>query len=175
MARRGALSASIRVSKVVRGVKREVVVGVVNTHLATWYDPTEEKWSKVREEQGEEVLEAVARATTTADLVVVGGDLNSSPASPTVEGLLGGGLIDTLADLKDEGKAEESMFHTWGNSANSWTAEEEGSRIDYLLYRESGGRVAARTSMYRTLDASSQGTSISDHMGVEANLRITFN
>ena len=151
-------------------------MGVVNTHLATWYDTTEEKWSEVREEQGEEVLEAVEQAASAADLVVVGGDLNSSPASATVAGILEGGLTDTLADLKAGGKAEDSMFHTWGNMANSWTAEEEGYRIDYLLYRVTGRKeVAVRTSMYRTLDASSQGQSISDHMGVEANLRITFN
>ena len=35
--------------KVVRGEVKEVKVGVVNTHLATWYSETEEKWSQVRE------------------------------------------------------------------------------------------------------------------------------
>ena len=155
---------------------KEVVVGVVNTHLATWYDTTEEKWSKVRKEQGEEVLVAVAKAAAATDLVVVGGDLNSSPASPTVAGILDTGLIDTLADLKDAGNANNSIFHTWGNTANSWTAEEEGYRIDYLMYMVTGRKeMLVRTSMYKTLDASSQGDSLSDHMGVEANLRITFN
>ena len=35
-------------SKVVMGEVKEVEVGVVNTHLATWYSDTEERWSQVR-------------------------------------------------------------------------------------------------------------------------------
>ena len=35
-------------SKVVMGEVKEVEVGVVNTHLATWYSDTEEKWSQVK-------------------------------------------------------------------------------------------------------------------------------
>ena len=33
---------------VVMGEVKEVEVGVVNTHLATWYSDTEERWSQVR-------------------------------------------------------------------------------------------------------------------------------
>ena len=38
----------MKVSKVVMGEVKEVEVGVVNTHLATWYSDTEERWSQVR-------------------------------------------------------------------------------------------------------------------------------
>ena len=38
----------MKVSKVVMGEVKEVEVGVVNTHLATWYSDTEEKWSQVK-------------------------------------------------------------------------------------------------------------------------------
>ena len=34
-------------SKLVLGEVKEVEVGVVNTHLATWYSETEAKWSQV--------------------------------------------------------------------------------------------------------------------------------
>ena len=37
----------MKVSKVVMGEVKEVEVGVVNTHLATWYSDTEAKWSQV--------------------------------------------------------------------------------------------------------------------------------
>ena len=37
----------VKVSKVVMGEVKEVEVGVVNTHLATWYSDTEAKWSQV--------------------------------------------------------------------------------------------------------------------------------
>ena len=39
---------SLKVSKMVMGEVKEVEVGVVNTHLATWYSDTEEKWSQVK-------------------------------------------------------------------------------------------------------------------------------
>ena len=35
-------------SKVVMGEVKEVEVGVVNTHLATWYSDTETRWSQVK-------------------------------------------------------------------------------------------------------------------------------
>ena len=38
----------MKVSKVVMGEVKEVEVGVVNTHLATWYSDTEEMWSQVK-------------------------------------------------------------------------------------------------------------------------------
>ena len=38
----------MKVSKVVMGEVKEVEVGVVNTHLATWYSDTEARWSQVR-------------------------------------------------------------------------------------------------------------------------------
>ena len=38
---------SCKVSKLVLGEVEEVEVGVVNTHLASWYSETEAKWSQV--------------------------------------------------------------------------------------------------------------------------------
>ena len=37
----------LKVSKLVVGEVKEVEVGIVNTHLATWYSETEAKWSQV--------------------------------------------------------------------------------------------------------------------------------
>ena len=117
-----------------------------------------------------ELADAVAKKV---DLLVVGGDLNSSPASTVYSKFLGEGLTDTQIELK---KSEDSRFHTWGHEKNTWTSDEEGYRIDYLLYKPTGDRISnVRTSMFRIVDAKVQGMSLSDHMGVESNLRITFN
>ena len=35
-------------SKMVMGEVKEVKVGVVNTHLGTWYSETEDRWSEVK-------------------------------------------------------------------------------------------------------------------------------
>ena len=127
----------------------------------------------MRGAQADQVLELADVVAKKVDLVVVGGDLNSSPASTVYSKFLGEGLTDTQIELK---KLEDSRFHTWGHEKNTWTSDEEGYRIDYLLYKPTGDRISnVRTSMFRIVDAKVQGMSLSDHMGVESNLRITFN
>ena len=127
---------------------------------------------KVREAQAEQVLELARAVAKKVDLLIVGGDLNSSPASMVYSKFLGDGLKDTQIELKN---SEDSRFHTWGNEENTWTSEEVGYRIDFLFYKPTGNKFSnIRTSMFRVLEAKVQGMSISDHMGVESNLRITF-
>jgi len=168
---RGAIAATIKVSKVVLGEVKEVEVGVVNTHLATWYSQTEAKWSQVREAQAEQVLDFARTLSKKVDLLIVGGDLNSSPASKVYSKFLGEGLTEI-----ELGKSREPRFHTWGHEKNTWTADEDGYRIDYLFYKPQGNRLSnVRTSMFSILDAKTEeGMSLSDHMGVETNLEITF-
>ena len=128
---------------------------------------------QVREAQAEEVLSLARTIASKVDLLVVGGDLNSTPASKAYTKFVAEGLKDTQIELKD---SEHEKFHTWGNEKNTWTSEEPGFRIDYLLYKTIGDQISnIRTSMFRVLDAKVQGMSVSDHMGVESNLRITFN
>ena len=127
---------------------------------------------KVREAQAEQVLELARAVSKKVDLLIVGGDLNSSPASMVYSKFLGDGLKDTQIELKN---SEDSRFHTWGHEENTWTSEEVGYRIDFLFYKPTGNKFSnIRTSMFRVLEARVQGMSISDHMGVESNLRITF-
>jgi len=168
---RGAIDATIKVSKVVLGEVKEVEVGVVNTHLATWYSETEAKWSQVREAQAEQVLDLSRTVAKKVDLLIVGGDLNSSPASKVYSKFLGEGLTEI-----ELGKSREPRFHTWGHEKNTWTSDEDGYRIDYLFYKPQGNRLSnVRTSMFSILDAKTEeGMSLSDHMGVETNLEITF-
>jgi len=72
---RGALTAVIKVAK--GGL--EVDVGIVNTHLTTWYG-SEAKWSLVREAQMKEALiEVDSLKHLSCDLQILGGDLNSKP------------------------------------------------------------------------------------------------
>ena len=128
---------------------------------------------QVREAQAEQVLDLARSVAKKVDLLIVGGDLNSSPASKVYSKFLADGLKDTQIELK---KSEGSRFHTWGHEKNTWTADEADYRIDFLLYKPVGNRLSnVRTSMFRILDAKVQGMSLSDHMGVESNLRITFN
>jgi endonuclease/exonuclease/phosphatase family metal-dependent hydrolase len=172
---RGAMLSTLEVRKEVAGVVRELRVAVVNTHLATWYSATEEKWSGVREAQADEVLTLAEAAATTADLVLVGVDLNSSPSSAVFSKMVGAGLLDPLVELEGERSTEE-RFDTYGHSANTWTAAEDGLRIDYLLYKgTSAESLAVRALMYQTLDRKADNDSISDHMGVECQLTVTFN
>ena len=127
----------------------------------------------MREAQAEQVLELARAVAKKVDLLVVGGDLNSSPASTVYSKFLGEGLKDTQIELKN---SENSRFHTWGHEENTWTSEESGYRIDFLFYKPTGNKFSnVRTSMFRILYAKIQGMSLSDHMGVESNLRITFN
>ena len=128
---------------------------------------------QVREAQAKEVLSLSRTIASKVDLLVVGGDLNSTPASKAYAKFVAEGLKDTQIELKD---SEHEKFHTWGNEKNTWTSEEPGFRIDYLLYKTIGDQISnIRTSMFRVLDAKVQGMSVSDHMGVESNLRITLN
>ena len=127
----------------------------------------------MREAQAEQALDLARAVAKKVDLLIVGGDLNSSPASKVYSKFLREGLKDTQIELKS---SEDSRFHTWGHEKNTWTSEEDGYRIDFLLYKPIGNRFSnVRTSMFRILDAKVQGMSLSDHMGVESNLRITFN
>ena len=127
----------------------------------------------MREAQAEQALDLARAVAKKVDLLIVGGDLNSSPASKVYSKFLREGLKDTQIELKN---SEDARFHTWGHENNSWTSEEDGYRIDFLLYKPIGNRFSnVRTSMFRILDAKVQGMSLSDHMGVESNLRITFN
>ena len=119
------------------------------------------------------MLELARAVAKKVDLLIVGGDLNSSPASTVYSKFLGSRLKDTQVELKN---SEDSRFHTWGHEKNTWTSEEDGYRIDFLLYKATGNRFSnVRTSMFRILEAKVQDMSLSDHMGVESNLRITFN
>ena len=106
------------------------------------------------------------------DLLVVGGDLNSSPDSKVYSKFLGEGLTDPQIERENSRKPR---FHTWGHEKNTWTSKEDGYRVDYLFYKPLGNRLSnVRTSMFGILDAKTEGMSLSDHMGVEANLEITF-
>ena len=157
----------------VGGVRRELQVGVVNSHLATWYG-AQEKWSGVREVQVQEVLAEARLTLVKADLVVVGGDFNFSPDSAAYCLLSQEGLLDPLVELEPEQSGEEK-FDTWGHPDNSWSAAEEGDRIDYVLYEvNKRSNISVRPSMYDTLRARVQGQSVSDHDGVVTQLTVQF-
>ena len=127
----------------------------------------------MREDQAEQALDLARAVANKVDILIVGGDFNSSPDSKVYSKFLEDRFKDTQIELKN---SEDSRFHTWGHEKNTWTSDEVGYRIDFLLYKPIGNGLSnVRTSMFRILDAKVQGMSLSDHMGVESNLRITFN
>ena len=81
----------------------------------------------MREAQAREVAKMVAEEDEVGevDLVVVGGDLNSTPGSPVMEILLGAGLKDTIAL---GGEDEKEAVATYGNNLNTYTGDERGDR-----------------------------------------------
>ena len=175
-ARRGAFAATLEVEKSVAGVNKSVKICAINTHLATWYSETEELWTRVRESQAEEVMSMVAEHKNKADIVVLAGDLNSTPGSPVYKKLISAGMTDSLVNLKGN-KSTDTKFATYGHADNTWTAEEHTDRIDYVLYT-TNNKVTARTSAYRTVSAKTEKEgemiSLSDHMWVEAFIRINI-
>ena len=129
-------------------------------------------YPQVREAQAEQVLDLARIVAKNVDLLIVGGDLNSSPDSKVYSKFLGEGLTDPHIELEN---SREPRFHTWGHEKNTCTSEEDGYRIDYLFYKPQGNRLSnVRTSMFGILDAKAEGMSLSDHMGVQTNLEITF-
>ena len=149
-ARRGALAATIEVSKAVAGVTKTLKVSAINTHLATWYSETESLWTSVREKQADEDIAMVAVHKEKSDLVVIAGDLNSTPESAVYKKFLTAGLVDTLVDLKDTGAAN-TKYVTWGHEDNTWSGpdglDDHQDRLDYMLYTHSNN-ITVRTSAY---------------------------
>ena len=108
----------------------------------------------------------VAAHKDESELVVVAGDLNSTPESPVFKKFLRAGLVDTLVDL--EGKDEDAASSvTWGHANNTWTAREPGARLDYVLFTPASRQVI-RTTAYHTVGARTKKEgreiSLSDHM-----------
>ena len=120
-----------------------------------------------------DVIALVASHKEKSDVVVVAGDLNSTPQSAVYKKFINAGLTDSLVGLKGE-DAEDSRYATWGHASNTWTANEMEDRLDYILYTSS--KVQVRTSAYKTIDAKTEKDgkmiSLSDHMWVQANIYI---
>eukprot|EP00092_Neocalanus_flemingeri_P054964 GFUD01064824.1.p1 GENE.GFUD01064824.1~~GFUD01064824.1.p1 ORF type:complete len:393 (+),score=81.19 GFUD01064824.1:76-1254(+) len=178
--RRGAIAATMEVTKAVDGVTKTLKVSAINTHLATWYSSSEGTWTSIREKQADEVLALIAVQKEKSDLVVVAGDLNATPESAVLNKFIDTGLVDTLVDLEGAG-ADDSKYVTYGHADNTWTGpggmDEHPDRIDYMMYTH-GNIISVGTAAYGTVDAKAEIdnklTSLSDHMWAQANLIITF-
>jgi endonuclease/exonuclease/phosphatase family metal-dependent hydrolase len=149
-------------------------ITAINTLLATWYSEDESIWSNVREKQADDVIAMVDGHKDESELVVIVGDLNSTSESPVFKKFLRAGLFDTLSDLEGEEEFDTSTI-TWGHANNTWTSGEPGARLDYVLYHASDKVI--RTSAYHTVGAwtikEGRKISLSDHMWVEADLKVT--
>lgn len=158
-ARRGVL----RTRTVIEGHK----VSLLNTHLATWHTDYESDYSSVRVAQAEELI-AVARVEEEwADLVIVAGDMNATPQSEVMNKFVEAGLKDVV-----EG---QEKFNTWGKRGNSYTGQEEGIRIDYVLYKGTSRDYEVTSAHILDLEANVRGQkkSISDHEGVECLIKLS--
>ena len=178
--RRGAIAARIEVTEVVGGKKKTIKISAINTHLATWYsekgkeEEDEKLWTSVREKQADEVIALVASHKKKSDVVVVAGDLNSTPGSAVYKKFISAGLTDTLVNSK--GKESGNLkYNTYGHASNTWTKGQYPNRIDYILYTDSSN-IKVKTSAYKTINAKTEKDgkeiSMADHSWVEANLNL---
>ena len=175
-----------QVEKMVSGVRRSVKVTAVDPHLVTWYGP-ESVQSPVREKQAQQVLEFADNFSKSygTDLIIVAGDLNSTPASPVYS------LFQRMTDSLVAGLGPESLtapeHATWGQASNTYTGPGGGQhdghtdRIDYIFYglREAGRVKSVETVQYETIKRfteKSDGSkiSLSDHDWIEATIKLNF-
>jgi len=170
--KRGAFAATMKVQKNVWGVLKTIKVSAINTHLTSWHDAPEEKWSSLREKQADDVIRMVASHKTKSDIVIVAGDLNSRPGSPVYNKFISAGLKDSLIDLEGD-KSRDAKYATYGHPDNTWSGTDDPMRIDFIMYSFNNSKVAARTSAYKTIIAETKKKkSMSDHQWVEAFINI---
>ena len=123
--------------------------------------------------------------THSTDLVIIGGDLNSTPSSAVYSVFQS--LTDTLLDHLGQASLAAPEHATWGQTSNTFTGsggrQEDGhvERIDYILYRvrTTNPVKSAETVHYQTVKQfahKSDGTkvSLSDHDWVEATIKLNF-
>merc|ERR1739844_650447 len=99
--------------------------------------------------------------------------MNSSPRTPVMNKFTGAGLTDTLTEKKGN-KADQDKFATWGNQENTYTAEEEAFRIDYILYKGISGSYSVTSAGILDLKAQVDGEkkSVSDHRGIQTVIKV---
>ena len=134
----------MKVHKLVAGVLETVSVSVINTHLTSWHDKSEKNYTRLREKQAEDMMKLIADHKTKSDVVIVAGDLNSTPGSPVYNKFISAGLTDTLVELEGE-KSSDPKYATWGHSENTWSSEDRPDRIDFIMYSFNPSKVGART------------------------------
>ena len=187
---RGVLSATILVKRSVDDVlKTEARVAAVDSHLASWYGD-ELRHSSTREKQAEEVIKAADMFfySEAVDVIIVAGDLNSSPHSPVYNIFTSGGFTDTLVSRHGD-NYDQYQYHTWGNTANTWSrpggpqSDGYSTRLDYVFYK-----LMPHYGQVRSVDVVEQETvdpkiykqsgniffSLSDHSLVETTIRLKF-
>ena len=85
--------------------------------------------SSIREKEAAQVLNFADNysASYGTDLIVIAGDLNSSPGTPVYNKF--SQMVDCLVDKFGAASSSSSSHHTWGRSSNSWTGP-GGSQSD---------------------------------------------
>jgi len=135
---------------------REIVM--VNTHL-TYQDIG-------RQVQVESLIAGIHRVTTADDDVLLTGDFNQPPHSPTWSSVTAAGFVDAL-DFAERCEGPDFTDSTW----RRWSPEEareatEPKRIDWILYRPGTGRDLPQGLTLRTLNTHTHMNPPSDHFPV---------
>ena len=121
-------------------------VTAVDPHLTSWYGEEvitlnsthstlnsfsilQSLHSPIRENQAVQVLEFADNFSGSfgTDLIIVGGDLNSSPDTPVYNAF--SQLVDCLVDKFGAASSTLSSHHTWGQTSNTFTGP-GGSQYD---------------------------------------------
>ena len=140
--------------------------------------------------QAEEVIKAADMFfySEAVDVIIVAGDLNSSPHSPVYNIFTSRGFADTLVSRHGD-NCDQYHHHTWGNTANTWSrpggpqSDGYSTRLDYVFYK-----LMPHYGQVRSVDVVEHETvdpkiykqsgniffSLSDHSLVETTIRLKF-
>ena len=132
--------------------------------------------------QGRQVVALASDHRAPGGVLIVGGDLNAEPGSPTISAMLATGLTDThLAAGNPECDEATGVSCTGGRDDTSIEGlsdpdAQQSERIDYLLFDAGGTRceVVDPTGLFEAAGAADRPDGLvhpSDHTGVEATIR----
>lgn len=157
----------------------DLLINVYTAHLHAEYDRESDEYIAHRVLQAFDTAQFIHMTSGGADLVILGGDLNTEPDDLAYQVLL---LNANLHDAYLQPSAlNKTTFGTFGTAQNSYTPPSVlrkaplGQRIDYVLFK--GGHRAQVTQELYSLPlpdtVPGETFSYSDHEAVMAKFKIT--
>ncbi|KAJ1525886.1 hypothetical protein ONE63_009077 [Megalurothrips usitatus] len=158
----------------------DLLINVYTAHLHAEYDRESDEYVAHRVLQAFDTAQFIHMTSGGADLVILGGDLNTEPDDLAYQVLL---LNAYLHDAYHQPSTvnKNTTFGTFGTAINSYTSPKarrktpNGQRIDYVLYKGGHRAQVVQESYSLPLPETVPGEnfSYSDHEAVMAKFKIT--